>query len=608
MFRTLRGKFTLVYLGLAALAALAGLAGAWNLFRLERSVNNLMTANYKSIDAVYHMMEAIERQDSAVLVYIGIDAQQGISLFTQNQANFVNWQSIERGNVTESGEPAVLDALDKSYEEYCQTLYRLQERKDQNTQREYYRTTTQPLFERIKDQCRQLIQINEQAMFAARQRTTDDARRSLLALLTGAVLVLVMGFAISQFFIRRFLRPIALLSQRIAQVREGNLDLRMEATSRDETGELIREFNDMTHRLQDYARSSLGTLMSERNRSVAIVQSISDPLLVLDAGWRIQLINEAWARTFAVEDLTVAIGRHFLEVVHDGALFARIEDLAEGYAGAREMTLHQIADRYYNLSVTRLHGVDSGATGTIVALHDVTDIKELERVRTDFLASISHEFKTPLTSILMASSLLREGALGDLSADQAQAVQTVSEDGERLLALVNDLLELMRIESGREVYRMERCAIGDIAQAAVEAFQDIAGHRDITLRYVVPEDLPPIRVDFEKIRWVLNNLISNAINYSNAGDAIDVTAHAEGGFIHVSVHDTGIGIAPQYLERIFDKFVQMDGEDFEVRGTGLGLSVSKQIVQYHGGDIAVSSETGIGSTFTFTLPVAGEEA
>ena len=610
MLRTLRGKFTLVYLGLAVLAALAGLAGAWNLFRLERSVNNLMTANYKSIDAVYHMMEAIERQDSAVLVYIGIDAQQGIDLFTQSQDDFLTWQSVERGNVTESGELSVLETIDMAYAQYCQTLYRLQTLPDQKARREYYRTATQPLFGHIKSQCRQLIQINETAMFAARQRTTDDAQRSLLALLAGAALVLVVGFAISQFFIRRFLRPIALLSQRIAQVREGNLDLRMEPTSHDETGDLIREFNDMTNRLQDYARSNLGTLLNERNRSVTIVQSISDPLLVLDAGWRIQLINEAWARAFAIERLNDAIGHHFLEVVHDGTLFARIEELAAGDGGGREMTLCQVTDRYYNLSVTRL-GMDhsaAGAAGTIVALHDVTEIKELERVRTDFLASISHEFKTPLTSILMASSLLREGALGELSTDQAQAVQTVSEDGERLLTLVNDLLELMRIESGREVYHMEPCALSSIALAAAGAFRETSARQNIALHCDVSEYLPPVRADFEKIRWVLNNLISNAINYSTPGDAVHVTAHREGAFVHVSVRDTGIGIAPQHLERIFDKFVQIDGKDFEVRGTGLGLSVSKQIVQDHGGDISVSSATGVGSTFTFTLPVAGEEA
>ncbi len=607
MIRTLRGKFTLVYLGLTLLAALAGLAGAWNLFRLERSVDALMTENYKSIDAIYRMMEAIERQDSAVLLYIGVDRQQGIEQFSQNQNDFERWLNIETDNVTENGELDVLGGLRSDYDLYSRTLYDLQANGLQGpAARDIYLNSIQPLFERIKERCRQLVQINERAMFAAKDRTTGDARRSMEALLGVALLVLAAGLVISQFFIRRFLRPIQTLSEHIRQVREGNLGLSVDVGARDEAGQLAMEFNHMTRRLQDYERSNLGTLLNERNRSVAIVQSISDPLMVLDARWHIQLINEACADYFRIDALE-SVGRHFLEVIHDGALFRCIEALVAD-TGGRQMTLYQDGERYFNLAATRLHSPDSAVSGIILALHDITDIKELEKVRTDFLASISHEFKTPLTSILMASSMLGEGGLGTLSADQVQAVQTIAEDGERLLTLVNELLELMRIESGRQVYHMEPCRIADIAAACVEGFRDTAQRRGIALRCAVGEDLPAVTADFEKIRWVLNNLISNAINYSDTGDAVDVTSLAEGSYVQVSVRDTGIGIAPQYLERIFDKFVSAEGSDIEVRGTGLGLSVSKAIVRAHGGDIWVHSEAGKGSTFTFTLRISGEEA
>ncbi len=607
MIRTLRGKFTLVYLGLTLLAALAGLAGAWNLFRLERSVDALMTENYKSIDAIYRMMEAIERQDSAVLLYIGVDRQQGIEQFSQNQNDFERWLNIETDNVTENGELDVLGGLRSDYDLYSRTLYDLQANGLQGpAARDMYLNSIQPLFERIKERCRQLVQINERAMFAAKDRTTGDARRSMEALLGVALLVLAAGLVISQFFIRRFLRPIQTLSEHIRQVREGNLGLSVDVGARDEAGQLAMEFNDMTRRLQDYERSNLGTLLNERNRSVAIVQSISDPLMVLDARWHIQLINEACADYFHI-DAMESTGRHFLDVIHDSALFRCIEALVAD-AGGHQMTLYQNGRRYFNLAATRLHSPDSAVSGIILALHDITDIKELEKVRTDFLASISHEFKTPLTSILMASSMLGEGGLGTLSADQVQAVQTIAEDGERLLTLVNELLELMRIESGRQVYHMKPCRIADIAAACVESFRDTAQRRGIALRCAVGEDLPAVTADFEKIRWVLNNLISNAINYSDTGNAVDVTSLAEGSYVQVSVRDTGIGIAPQYLDRIFDKFVSAEGSDIEVRGTGLGLSVSKAIVRAHGGDIWVRSEAGKGSTFTFTLRIAGEEA
>lgn len=608
MLKTLRGKFTLVYAGLALLTALVGLAGVWNLFRLEQSVNNLMTANYKSIDAVSHMMEAIERQDSGVLIYIGVDKNSGIDLFTTNQAGFLQWLDVEKGNETEPGESAVVDALQADYSAYSRTIYDLQAKpEDGEAARDYYLKATKPLFDKIKGECRQLITINEQAMFGSKLKTTNSARQSMVALLLLSLFLMAAGYIVASYFIKRFLNPIARLSESISRVREGSLNQQVAVRTGDEAGRLAVEFNEMTRRLQDFEQSSVGTLTAEKNRSVAIVRSISDPLIVLDAGWRILLINDACARFFGIEEGQVA-GRHFLEAIHDGELFESVEALAEGGEGkGKIISIRKDEEHFFNLTAAPVNDPENRSSGYIVAFQNVTGLKELERVRNDFLAAISHEFKTPLTSIMMAASMLREGGMGGLNADQAETVDAIREDGDRLLGLVNDLLELMRIESGREVYHIEPCSIYGIVEASVRGFLDPARARGVALADSLEAGLPRVNADFEKIRWVLNNLIGNALKYTGEGDNISVSASREGGFVHVSVQDTGAGIPPEYLDRIFDKFVQVEGEGIEMGGTGLGLSASREIVRGHGGDIRVKSEVGSGSTFTFTLPVAAGE-
>jgi signal transduction histidine kinase len=201
----------------------------------------------------------------------------------------------------------------------------------------------------------------------------------------------------------------------------------------------------------------------------------------------------------------------------------------------------------------------------------------------------------------MAASMLREGGMGEMNAEQAETVDAIREDGDRLLALVNDLLELMKIESGRQVYKMEPCAADAIVEASVRGFAESARAKGIRLCNNVKTGMPQVLTDFEKIRWVVNNLISNALKYTGAGDAVTITAHYDSRFLYISVNDTGAGIPREYLGRIFDRFVQVEGRDVEISGTGLGLSLSREIVQAHGGDIRVSSELGEGSTFTFSL-------
>jgi PAS domain S-box len=391
----------------------------------------------------------------------------------------------------------------------------------------------------------------------------------------------------------------------IKQIKAGNLGHEAEIISNDEVGELAREFNNMTSRLLQFEQSTLGKLVEEKNKSITIVKSISDPLIVLDTNYRIILINDASEHFFGIKEES-ALERHFLEVIRNGELFdfvttakdekdAIIQKIISINTGAEE--------HFFNVSVTVIKNDKSSLAGFVVLLQNVTQLKHLEKIRNDFIATISHEFKTPLTSIIMGTDLVLGEVIGKLNSEQKEVATAIKEDGERLSILVNDLLELTKIESGKAVYKMDECSMVSIIESSIKQFFQFAEQKGVILLTNADKSLPKVKADYEKITWVLNNLISNALKYTKEGDHILVLAEEKNDKVYVTVKDTGVGIPAEYLNIIFDKFVQVKGGDFEMRGTGLGLAVVKEIVEAHEGKIWCESELDSGSSFTFTLNI-----
>jgi signal transduction histidine kinase len=269
----------------------------------------------------------------------------------------------------------------------------------------------------------------------------------------------------------------------------------------------------------------------------------------------------------------------------------------------RIIKIEQNEEFYFNVIVTMIKDLESKVSGIIILLKDVTQLKQLEKARTDFVSTISHEFKTPLTSIMMGTSMIIDGSMGVLNEEQQDILGTIKEDGERLTRLVNDLLELSRIEAGSSVFNIEPCSIDAIIDDSVKQFAIQAAHKNVSIHVRVEEMMPKVIVDYEKITWVFNNLISNALKYTNSGDEILINASIRNERMYILVKDTGVGIPEEFQEKIFDKYVQVKGQDLEARGTGLGLAVVKEIINTHGGEIWCESELDTGSTFTFTLPL-----
>jgi len=392
------------------------------------------------------------------------------------------------------------------------------------------------------------------------------------------------------------------LTKSIKAVKDGNWNQQIGIITSDEIGGLSHEFNNMTKRLHQYEQSTLGKLLTEKNKTLVIVKSIPDPLIVLDISYRILLLNDACETFFGIEEEEF-LKKHFLEAIRNGELFDIISNTFENKEEQKEkiILIKQKEDFYFNVIVTKAMDVDLKVTGYIVLLQNVTQLKQMEKTRSDFIATISHEFKTPLTSIMMGTSMILDESMGTLNGEQRDILKTINEDGERITNLVNDVLELSRIESGKSIYNKEPCSISTIINNSIKQFTMQAEHKSVKINNKVNESIPKVFADQEKITWVVNNLISNALKYTNTGDEIIISAFVRYEKIYVSVKDTGVGIPEEFQSRIFDKYVQVRGQDIEVRGTGIGLAVVKEIVNNHGGEIWCESKLDTGSTFIFTL-------
>jgi len=611
MFKTLKGKISEIYLCLVILIAIVGATAVFNLYKLNRAIDGLMTDNYKSINAVSNMLEAIESQDSAVLIYINADRQKGIDLFTNNNSEFQKWFNVEVNNVTEHREKELVQKVDSYYINYTKLFSELQEiRNNQGAEKtfEFYDTKIMPDFIKLRQTIKEIAALNEKAMFAGKDRATKNAQKSVLTVLILSAVAVIGGFLVAGFYINKFLKPMHFLTESIRLVKDGDLNQQINVISKDEIGELASEFNNMTKRLQQFEQSAVGQLMAEKNKSLAIVKSIADPLIVLDINYKILLINNACEKFFDINEEKV-INKHFLEVVRNGELFEHISSIAESKETYKEkiFSLDSQDDYYFNVVVTTIRDSDKNIQGLITIFQNVTQLKQLEKTKTDFIATVSHEIKTPLTSIMMGTSLLMDESAGKLNGKQKEIMATMSEDEENLSNLVNDLLEISKIESGKAVFNIGPCSLGDIIEISTKQFYEGAKEKGVNINSEIRDKDLKVNADFRKIIWVINNLISNALKYTSTGDDVTLTASIQEGKAYISVKDTGIGIPDEYRGKIFEKYVQVPDCDLEVRGTGLGLAIVKEIIEAHGGEIWCESRVGGGSNFIFTLPLSQEK-
>lgn len=601
---TLRTKLLLAQAPLAAGLALVGLVALNTLQTLGRSSERILQDNFRSVLAAQRMKEAAERIDSAALFRAAGRPDKGDAQAGPNIEAFERELHAQEGNITEAGEAEATRRLRAAWNEYLAKYDAFRRISGEQELRRHYFEELQPEFIRLKDAAEKILEINQDAMLlkSDRARATAERNRSLLLLSTICALVLCLFASVS--LTRRALRPLNLLSLAVRRIGEGDLEARARIQGEDEIAQVGREFDTMADKLREYRSSSLGELLQAQQASQAAIDSLPDPILVVAADGTLLNVNES-----AERELQIQAGERPLTRI-DPDLRDAIEKVRAHVVAGKgpylprglEEALH-VRDRRLLPRATPLYSEEGAVAGATIVLQDVTRLVRFDELKNDLVATVAHEFRTPLTSLRMAIHILLEGTVGAVSEKQADLLQAAREDCERLQDIVDDLLDLARIQAGKVEVQPAAISAKSLVEGALANGSAAASAAKIQLSAEVGEPVLPVLADAERIALVLDNLIGNAVRHSAPGSTVVVRAQPQHDCVRFEVEDHGEGIPAEYRSRIFEKFFRVPGTKGE--GIGLGLYLAREIVLAHGGDMGVESEPGRGSRFWFTLPVPG---
>ncbi len=411
----------------------------------------------------------------------------------------------------------------------------------------------------------------------------------------GAVLAVLIGYIGAA----RTTHSIAGLTEGARQLAAGELDYRVNAQASDETQELAQAFNRMAVSLRDLVRD----LSLERGKLTAVLNTMADGVVVIDGSGSIVLVNHAAEQILNIEGEDVQ-DRRFTEIIRDHylqQLVARCTERREVQHGEVEIPQWR---RYLSVITTPLAGHDDASV--LLTMHDLTRIHQLETTRREFVSNVSHELRSPLAAVKILAESLASGALKEKKRAK-DFLRRINSEVDRMTAMVNELMELSRLESEQASLQLAPLDLHPLIAELRAEHDELKKKRKVALDVTVPDRLPPVRGDEEKLRQVFDNLLSNAIRFTPADGRISLSAQQENGTVCLRVADTGVGIPPKHLPHIFERFYKVD-RSRNSEGFGLGLAIVKHIVQAHGGEVHAESAEGQGTTFTVVLPAATEEA
>jgi two-component system, NtrC family, sensor histidine kinase KinB len=517
---------------------------------------------------------------------------------------------------------SILTQVELSWERYQATLteqFIYNARREPRRAAQIREKELLPAYEQLRNLNLDLAELNANAFQQNRKSTLDKAQSATLGVLLVALAAVALGLIGAILITRRTVQPLKKLTDTVKELQAGHLNARVPVTTADEFGDLGYEFNRLTERLEQFEAINISEIVREKQKSEAIIESIEDPLLLFDAEGQLLLMNGAAEDVAGITEQT-ALGRPLWQLFRDKELLKDIEKAIEQAATARKGEDHNIPPiisierkgrlRYYRLRVARI--VNEGAdlkpwVAVLVIFNDITHFKELDKMKSDFIAKVSHEFRTPLTSMKMSLDILGEEMLGKLNEEQHDIIGTSKQDAARLTKLIRDLLTLARLESAKESIDAadESIELRSVTSQLVKSVAPMYAEKGVTLNADEPERLH-LRMPREHFVSIVSNLLSNALKFTPAGGQVTsrVSYDTETGKLLIQVSDTGVGIAPEHQKRIFDKFVQVKPTDSSTPGSvGLGLAIISEIATRYQGKVDVKSEPGHGSSFTVQLTV-----
>jgi two-component system, NtrC family, sensor histidine kinase KinB len=604
---TLRWKLLLAQLPLAAALATVGLIAVVTVSYLGRHSEAILRENYRSVLAAQRMKDAVERLQEAA-AHTLIVADHAPVATRQDRQRFEDELRVQEGNITEVGEADATRRLRAAWTSYQQRFDEFIALPDRSAASRFLVETLEPAFAEVRGAADSILLMNQDAMVRKSDRAKQEAGRMNQLMIVAALAALVIGGLVSASTTTRLLQPLGLLAHTVTRIGEGNFEARLGVAGRDEIAQLAENVNRMAARLSQYRRSSLGELLLAQQASQAAIDSLPDPVIVYDAAGHILNVSRA-AETLlglqaesteeaVVERLEPSL-RNVLERTRGHVLTGKGPYVPKGLDEAIRIS-EPDGEHYLLPRATPVYSDEGAIMGAAVVLQDVTRLRRVDELRNNLVATVAHEFRTPLTSLRMAIHLMIEQSAGPISDKQADLLYAARDDCERLQSTVDELLDLARMQSGHMELNRRSTAVEWLVDTAIEAARNAAEQHQLLLETAVMPGLGEVLVDRERVQLVFSNLLGNAIRHTQPGGRITVSARAIDDAVRFDVADTGEGIPAEYHQSIFERFVRVSATT--PGGAGLGLPIAKEIVEAHGGTIGVASEPGKGSTFWFTLP------
>jgi two-component system, NtrC family, sensor histidine kinase KinB len=608
---TLRYRILITLLPLLALLAVLGGAGVVLLHRLSGSIDAILRENYDSVVYMERLKESLERLDSSFTFALAGQEDEARAQYKEQWKPYLDNLHNEQNNITVPGEGALvqrLTALTERYRHKGDGFYARKPGDDQRKEDYFGKDGLKQLFYDTKQTADEILVLNQDHMKKASQNAQVAARDSLVGFAIGLIVAGVLAGWLAWRTVQAILRPIRAVTSSAYAIGVGNLDQVVSVSSRDELGQLAEAFNAMARQLRQYRQSDYARLLRAQRTSQATIDSFPDPVLVVDPEGHVEMANPAAQQLFGVA------GRRM-----EGQLslpWQPPERLREPLREAIQNQRPHLPEEFDHTIDLRASGQERSflprilpirdpwghTLGAAVLLEDVTRFRLLDQVKSDLVATASHELKTPLTSVRLALHLLLEETVGPLTTKQTELLLDARDNAERLVAVVNNLLDLARLEQGHRRLDLQPVSPLDLVRAVTDTVRPRTDDKGVTLHTVLPPELPAVAADETQLGHALSNLLDNALTYTDRGGSITVSAAQVEDRITFAVADTGLGIAAEYLPHVFDRFFRILGQS-RGRGTGLGLAIVREIVTAHGGTVSCESKPGIGSVFRLSLPI-----
>ena len=566
--------------------------------RLANVVDASVTDSYQSFTAASAMSLALAGMDREVSWVISGPRVSNKNALLEYRKHFETNLDLLLKASTLPGERDLSLNVATNYQAFLKAVDTISSLDNPENQRQVYARDVVPSGQTINLLLQKIHDLNHKAMLATSQNIRNITQEVTRFMIFGMVLALLFSAYAGYQLGRSILEPIQLLTRATRELGEGRLDQPVPVTTQDELGELALAFNKMAAQLQEYRQSTTEKIVRLHRTMEATLASFPDPIFVLDKEGRIELKNPAAEglasglhlesqlpdRLQAITRNTLASGENFLPDSFNEAITYRINDV----------------DKFFLPRVLAMRNKEDALFGVAVVLYDVTRFRLLDATKTDLVATVSHEIKSPLTSVRMVLHLLLEKTVGALTPKQDELLQAARNDTERLLRILNDLLDLARLEEGSDSLRKEPAAPAELLTSVMKEMAGKITARGLSVNFTIEPDLPAILVDRQRINHVFTNLLSNAIKHSPANGEIILGARlVKDNDVEFSVTDHGPGIPEEYHSRIFDRFFRVPGQSQS--GAGLGLSIAREITVSHDGRIGVKSAPGQGCNFYVVL-------